>query len=581
MTSVSTVGLSLVPSRKGALSLRVTGPDGAARALHSLYDPEQEACSLVERWSYEGRGRVVVLGVGLGYHVLELARRFPDAQFVVVEASEEIYALARQSGNLEALSGRATFVVGLPPAEALREITRIQLACGMRPLSFFPLPAAISAFGEYYEPILTALTKAVHIRLWDRLRYRKFERETVRVLLIDFDYFLTREVEAAARALGHEVARVRIRKGENGEAIVARLIERILSFRPDFLFTLNHLGFDQDGVLTGFLASIEMPVACWYVDSPNLIVKEFKANVSPTTTVFLWDKDYLQEMKALGFEGACYLPLATDERTFRPLRNPRGRGGVSACEVGFVGNSMVEPVRERMARIPPDLHPLVEELAGLSMHSRKAFHDLLARLGESAGRRVDGLGAAARVDLEAAVLWRATLLYRLRCVEKLLAFGARIHGDDGWKELLDRPDALRPPLAYYDELPRFYNLCKINFNATNLQMGAAVNQRVFDVPACGAFLLTDRQEALDELFDVGREMIAFRDPDEIPELAGYYLRHPEARRQVAATGRNRVLSEHTYRHRFKRIVQIMKANHGAARMGLAVQAARRAGQTVP
>ena len=47
------------------------------------------------------------------------------------------------------------------------------------------------------------------------------------------------------------------------------------------------------------------------------------------------------------------------------------------------------------------------------------------------------------------------------------------------------------PLNYYKDLPLLYNACKINFNATSLQMKEAVNQRVFDVPACGAFLLTD------------------------------------------------------------------------------------------
>jgi spore maturation protein CgeB len=561
MTAESAAAVSLVMSRNGKFSLQVTGPDGASRALHSLYDPEREARSLVERASFEGQGLIVVLGLGLGYHVLELARRFPAARLVVVEASEEIHARAWECGLLETLCGEVTFLVGLRPAEALREITRLQIASGMKPISFFPLPAAVSAYGEYYEPVKAALSKAAAVKLWDRLKYPKFESDTVRVLLVDFDYFLTREVERAARAAGHEVARVRIRKGENGDAIVSRLIERILAFRPDFLFTLNHLGFDEGGVLTGFLESIEMPVASWYVDSPNLIVKGFKANVSPATTVFVWDKGYLPEMKAMGFEGACYLPLATDERAFRPLRNPRGRGGVSACQAGFVGNSMVEPVRERMARIPPDLHPLLEELAGRSMHARNSFRDPLARLGESARLRVEGLDAAARIDLEAAVLWKATMLYRLRCVERLLHLGVRIHGDAGWRELLERPDLLRPPLGYYDQVPLFYNLCKINLNATNLQMGAAVNQRVFDVPACGAFLLTDRQEALDELFEVGREMIAFRDPDEIPELADYYLRHPEARRETAARGRERVLKEHTYRHRIAGVISAMRARY--------------------
>lgn len=562
MNTASTAGLSLVKSRQGALSLQMIGRDGSSKALHSLYDPEKEARALVDRCSFEGEGQIIVLGLGLGYHVLELARRFPDTELIVVEAVEEIYELARECVNVEAVSERTTFFVGLSPDEALRRITRLQLNAGMRPISIFPFSAAVSAFAEYYEPILTALTKATAVKLWDKLKYTKFGKERVGVLLIDFDYFLTRELERAVESTGHQVAKVRIQKGENGEVIVSKLMERILAFRPDFLLTVNHLGFDQDGVLTSFLESIEMPVASWYVDSPNLIVKEFRANVSPYTTVFLWDNGYIPEVEAMGFESVSYLPLATDERVFRPLHHKRKERVVSTCEVGFVGHSMVEPFAKRMTRVASELHPIVEELADLSIRSRASFDAHLARIDRKARAGIESLDATARIDLEAAVLWKTTQRYRLQCIEKLLDFGLRIHGDAGWKELLDKPDMLGPVLGYYDQLPLFYNLCKINFNATNLQMGTAVNQRVFDVPACQAFLLTDRQEALDELFDVGKEIIAFTDVEEIPDLADYYLRHPEARKAIAKRGRKRVLREHTYRHRLNQIVRVMKAKHG-------------------
>jgi spore maturation protein CgeB len=93
-------------------------------------------------------------------------------------------------------------------------------------------------------------------------------------------------------------------------------------------------------------------------------------------------------------------------------------------------------------------------------------------------------------------------------------------------------------------------------------MGKAVNQRVFDVPACGGFLLTDEQESLEELFEIGREVVTFRHPEEIPELARFYLGHPADRDAVARRGRQRVLAEHTYRHRLSDLVQRMKATYG-------------------
>jgi spore maturation protein CgeB len=553
---------ALVRSKKGVLSLQVTAEGGLSKALHSLYDPEKEAVALVDGLSCAGQSLIVVLGLGLGYHVVELARRYPDAELVIVEASDEIHELAREYGKLDAFSDRTTFLVGLPPAEALRRITRLQLQSGMRPLSILRLPAALSVFRNEYEPIENALEKAREARIWDRLKYRKFGQEQIGVLLIDFDYFLTQEIKRALECTGHQVSKVGIKKGENGEAIVAKLIAIILERRPDFLLTINHLGFDEDGVLTSFLQAIEMPVASWYVDSPNLIVKGFRANVSPYTTLFLWDKGYVKDMESMGFEAVSYLPLATDERVFRPMHDPQRRGVVSACDAGFVGNSMVEPVRERMSRVATGLHPLVNQLSEQPLRSRASFPDLLTNLDNKARARIEALDAADRIDLEAAVLWKRTQRYRLLCAERLVGFNAHIHGDDGWKELLNNHRNLRPSLAYYDELPLFYNLCKINFNATSYQMGAAVNQRVFDVPACGAFLLTDHQEALEEAFDVGREVIVFENPEEIPDLVRFYLENPQKRQVIAASARERVLAEHTYQHRLHRIVEQMRSRYG-------------------
>jgi spore maturation protein CgeB len=92
-------------------------------------------------------------------------------------------------------------------------------------------------------------------------------------------------------------------------------------------------------------------------------------------------------------------------------------------------------------------------------------------------------------------------------------------------------------------------------------MREAVNQRVFDVPACGGFILTDHQHALEELFDVGSEVITYKERGEIRDLAAFYLKNPSARREVARRGRERVLKEHTYAARLKTIIASMKGRY--------------------
>ncbi len=555
--------LTLVDTRKGKMSLKVTCADGSVKTLHSIYDPVAEAGSIVDAFHFDGKGILVVLGLGLGYHVSELTRTYPDAEILVIEAAHAIYDLAREHGP--EVKGRVTYITGVSPDTALSTITEYQLKKGMVRLSVFALSSAVSAFPDYYKSLLEKLNRTVAIGLWDRLRYSKFQGDKVKVLLIDTGYFLVREAEKALQSLDHEVLRVPVGKGTKGEMIIARFMEAIVHFRPDFFLTMNHLGFDEEGVLTGFFTSIEMPVACWYVDSPRLIVQAFNKNVSPWTSLFLWDKSYREDMESMGFDAVNPLPLGTDESLFKPVRARKYRKmlGKYVCHAGFVGNSMVDPVNEWMGKVKAGLHTIINDAADEIAHSGKSRGEIMSVIPVKEREKLKGLSEKEKMDFEAAVLWKATLHYRLSCIKELEDFGLSIYGDHGWAGLINaKKTGLFPPLNYYRELPFFYNACVINFNATSRQMTEAVNQRVFDVPACGAFLLTDHQDSLNELFHVGTEIITYKQKEEIADIAAYYLRHAGQREAVAVRGRERVLKDHTYRHRLRSMIQNMRRRYG-------------------
>ncbi|MFQ5901545.1 MAG: hypothetical protein ACE5IH_08325 [Thermodesulfobacteriota bacterium] len=220
---MSTHNLSLVKTKKGNFSLRVKCNDGSEKLLHSLYDPEREATTIVDTFDFDRKGLLVVLGLGLGYHLVELTQRFPDTEVVVIEAVSEIYEIAREHGKVSEISDRVRFVVGLPTNETIKEISRHQIKAGVAPLSVFSLSSAISAFPDYYQLILTRLNNTVSVRLWEKFRYPKFKEDVIKVALIDSGYFLTREVERTIKGLGHRVLKVPIHKGEEGEVIVSGL----------------------------------------------------------------------------------------------------------------------------------------------------------------------------------------------------------------------------------------------------------------------------------------------------------------------------------------------------------------------
>jgi spore maturation protein CgeB len=73
--------------------------------------------------------------------------------------------------------------------------------------------------------------------------------------------------------------------------------------------------------------------------------------------------------------------------------------------------------------------------------------------------------------------------------------------------------------------------------------------RVYEVLACGGFLLCDDQPDVRQLFTDGRELAIFRNPEELRQKIRYYLDHERARREIAERGRAKVLAGHTYQHR--------------------------------
>lgn len=346
------------------------------------------------------------------------------------------------------------------------------------------------------------------------------------------------------------------------DTFVSEMVSTLTSFKPDFVLTVNHLGVDREGVLASLLSKYDVPLASWFVDNPHLILGTYQNLHGARTALFTWDSDNIPHLNDMGFDNVFHLPLGADPTRLVPHRAEPVEEW--RAPISFVGNSMLTKTIKRIEAAMPTQR-LIE--AGIMV--AKSF-------GESdephAGRYLkqnfpelrdefEGLGTPARKQaFETFITWQSTLMYRLDCVLRILDFDALIVGDQGWKELLKGRDDWRyhSELSYYEDLPDFYPLSDINFNCTSQQMKGAVNQRVFDVPCCGAFLLTDHRRQMEELFEPETEIAFYRHPDEIPALVDLYLNDAEKRKSVAEAARKRVLAEHTYDHRMTRLMEIMR-----------------------
>ncbi len=65
--------------------------------------------------------------------------------------------------------------------------------------------------------------------------------------------------------------------------------------------------------------------------------------------------------------------------------------------------------------------------------------------------------------------------------------------------------------------------------------------RVFEIPACRGFLLAKRTDVMQGLYDEGKEAEYFSSSEELIDKIRFYLRHEEARAQIAQKGYERCL----------------------------------------
>lgn len=389
------------------------------------------------------------------------------------------------------------------------------------------------------------------------MQYGKFTGETPRVLVGHSRYWVDDACLRAAERMGwatHTTPLAMI--GGLGRDDLKRLFEALLTFKPDFILTANMAGMDVDGVLARFYADLEIPHVTWFVDEPRSILMGKDVYGSDYAVAMTWERAYIPYLNAAGFATAHHLPLAAETALFNAEPATAWRHGVT-----FVGSSMEAFAARERKRLEdwPDLHRAVVDALNKDLVTRQRFGEgLESFIDASVLNHVDEHG---RRQAELVCFIDGTRRLRQRMVRELASDGLEVFGDDGWRGAGVAP---APPADYAAELPDVYRFSRINFNMTSVQMPTAVNQRVFDCPAAGGFLLTDAQADLDDLFDAPKETVRYHGVEEARDLIRHYTSNDSGRTEIVRRARARILAEHTYERRLQTMTRLLKDRYGSA-----------------
>lgn len=77
--------------------------------------------------------------------------------------------------------------------------------------------------------------------------------------------------------------------------------------------------------------------------------------------------------------------------------------------------------------------------------------------------------------------------------------------------------------------------------------------REFEAPMSGALYCTGYLDELEEFFEPDREVIVYRDGNEMLDKIRFYLSHPTEANAIRAAGHRRAQADHTYQRRFRQL----------------------------
>ncbi len=204
-----------------------------------------------------------------------------------------------------------------------------------------------------------------------------------------------------------------------------------------------------------------------------------------------------------------FIPHAANTKYFFPDKpDPK-----FACDIAFVGSFYAQKKEQFKTLLLPLFLKYKVKLFGTGW----SIKDRILRLGSGAARRLKSR-------------WLTKYINNLRLT---------ITPDDERKLYASAKICINIHEYYKDGTPKNFSI-----------------EREFKVPASGGFLLSDYCAGMERYFELGKEIVTVKTPKDWFEAIEYYLKNEKERREIQRLGTERVLKEHTYRHRVAKILEI-------------------------
>lgn len=365
------------------------------------------------------------------------------------------------------------------------------------------------------------------------------------------------------KKMGHDVDTMNIsfKYALYDEVQEEQLKDKLLEKEYEFV-----ISFDFIPIISNVCERMQVKYASWTYDAPLMSLYTDSVK-NKCNYLFLFDKIQCKMLKESGIEHVYHLPLAANINRISEIEIDSEDQERFSYEVSFVGD-MYE--KNDYNRIESYLHPDIKakfdgyfvEITQTWDSSKNIydyitddvvnyFNKIFFKHRQNEYNISDKLFyGMSLMPKKVAQIDRCNILSGLSEIYDVTLHTREVEEDLGNVEIKGFVD-------YYSDMYKIFYLSKINLNICQRAIITGVPLRVFDVLGAGGFLISNYQEELTELFVEDKEIVLFKNYDELVDKIRYYLRHDDARKLIAYNGYKRVKENYTYENRINELINIV------------------------
>lgn len=340
--------------------------------------------------------------------------------------------------------------------------------------------------------------------------------------------------------------------------------EAIEQHHPMFVFSINFFPAIAD-----ICQIYGVKYLCWTVDCP--VPELYSKSVQHSTNrIFLFDRAQYEAIHPYNPEGVYYLPLAAATERFDQVVETITREDVKkySSDISFVGSLYIEknPLRNLKDKLPEFttgyINGVLEaslKVMGYNFMEETLTDELVNALKKADSNFYNPKDSVINIDRFIAAHsylgMQAAEKDRIRTLNTLAQyFNVDLYTRSDVSEL--KNVKVHGGVKTLTEMPKIFNLSKINLNMTIKPIQTGLPLRIFDIMGCGGFCMTNYQAEIPELFEIGVDLEAYSSLEELVDKCSYYLTHEDERRQIALNGYQKVKEYHGY---VNRMVEMIRA----------------------